>query len=599
MENPSKKQGLNAGAAIPAGLEAVAGPAPDLRPRVAGLSGESASGATLEKLERAAAELKAVQAAPFLKQALNCIRGEDAQGAAKHALKALELDETNGIAWRLLGIAREKAGDFANAISCFEAALQYSPDHGEIANDIGRLAYRLDHKDLAAKLFAHFHQSNPQIADGANNLACVLRDQNLYDDAIGVLKDALGQHQEDPMLWNTLGTVLCEQGDAATSVTFFSEALRLDPQFAKARYNLGNAAMAMGDIDTAEEHCEASMSQSADPSELAMMRMARSTIRLNQGRIGEGWDDYEARLDPYFLEGTHFWIDAPAWTPETDLSGKHLLVMGEQGLGDEVLFSNLLPDLLDAVGPEGKLSIAVEPRLVTLYERSFPTANVGPHATYAVNGRTVRGAPFVEAGDPIDVWTPMGSPLTRFRRSVDAFPDRKSFLKPDVDRIAYWRGVLDNAPAGLKVGILWKSMKLTGSRLRQFSPFETWGEALRTPGVTFVNLQYGDVEAELAQAREMGIELWTPPGIDLKNDLDDLAALTCALDLVLGFANATSNIAAACGARTWWICSPTAWTLLGTDRMPWYPGSRVFAPEVHGEWGPALQGVAKALLAKA
>mgnify|MGYP006173858677 CR=1 FL=1 len=38
--------------------------------------------------------------------------------------------------------------------------------------------------------------------------------------------------------------------------------------------------------------------------------------------------------------------------------------------------------------------------------------------------------------------------------------------------------------------------------------------------MTFVNLQYGDVEQEMAQAKAMGVELWTPPGIDLKNDKD-------------------------------------------------------------------------------
>ena len=74
------------------------------------------------------------------------------------------------------------------------------------------------------------------------------------------------------------------------------------------------------------------------------------------------------------------------------------------------------------------------------------------------------------------------------------------------------------------------------------------------------------------------MDVWTPPGIDLKNDLDDLAALTCALDLVVGQANATTNIAAACGAPTWLISTPGAWPKLGTDRYPWYPQVRVFIP---------------------
>ena len=75
-----------------------------------------------------------------------------------------------------------------------------------------------------------------------NNLACALRDLNRYDEAIEVLKPALTLHPTHPLLWNTLGSVLSEQGDLDTSVVFFDEALRLDPAFAKARYNRGNAS---------------------------------------------------------------------------------------------------------------------------------------------------------------------------------------------------------------------------------------------------------------------------------------------------------------------------------------------------------------------
>ena len=139
-------------------------------------------------------------------------------------------------------------------------------------------------------------------------------------------------------------------------------------------------------------------------------------------------------------------------------------------------------------------------------------------------------------------------------------------------------------------------MKIDGARSRYFSPFAQWEAVLKTPGISFVNLQYGDCAEELARARdEFGVEIWNPPGIDLKDQLDEVAALSCALDLTLGFANATSNIAAACGAPTWIISVPGAWTRLGTDRMPWYPQARIFTPEGFGEWEIIMGEVAQAL----
>ncbi|HEY3798927.1 MAG TPA: flagellar protein FlbA, partial [Caulobacteraceae bacterium] len=82
----------------------------------------------------------------------------------------------------------------------------------------------------------------------------------------------------------------------------------------------------------------------------------------------------------------------------------------------------------------------------------------------------------------------------------------------------------------------------------------------------------------------------------LKQDLDDIAALTSALDLTVGFANATSNIAAACGAPTWIISVPGAWTQLGQrERMPWYPTARVFEPPGFNRWEETMAALAAAL----
>ncbi|HYF23800.1 MAG TPA: flagellar protein FlbA, partial [Caulobacteraceae bacterium] len=60
-------------------------------------------------------------------------------------------------------------------------------------------------------------------------------------------------------------------------------------------------------------------------------------------------------------------------------------------------------------------------------------------------------------------------------------------------------------------------------------------------------------------------------------------------------ANATTNIAAACGAPVWLISTPGAWPKLGTDRYPWYPQARVFNPPAFNQWAPVMDEVAEAL----
>ena len=577
--------------AILAQLRVEAAPSPARL--VVGALGQAGSPSALQKLTAAMAELKALAIQPLLNRAVACLQAEDHQGGAEWAITALEQDERSGFGWYLLAIARERAGDFASSVQAYESALKLLPDHGEIANDMGRLAYRMGMRPQAEKLFRHFLIRHPDHHEGANNLACAIRDQNRPDEAVEILRPAILAHPETPMLWNTMGTVVAEQGDFPNAEVFFREALRLQPEFPKARYNLGNAWLALGAPAEALEACEAALKGVVAEDERQMMRLARSTILMALGRIGEGWEEYEARLHPQFGDVTHFAFEAARWEPGADIGGKTLLVVGEQGLGDEVLFANTLPDVVEALGPQGRLVLAVEPRLVPLFARSFPSASVMPHATFAVDGRIVRLAP--DAG-PVDLWTPMGSLLRQFRTSVEAFPTGPGFLTPDPARVAYWRAMLADAPAGPKVGLLWKSAVKADARHRYFSPFEAWKPVLATPGVSFVNLQYGDCDDEIAWARrELGVEVWTPSGIDLKADLDDVAALTCALDLTLGFCNASLNLAAASGAPTWLISTPGSWPRLGTSRYPWYPQARVFMTPGFGDWDPMMAEVAEAL----
>ena len=510
--------------------------------------------------------------------------------------QVLEADPACGLAWHVVALCRERGGDLNGALSAYETALKLDPKDADLANDLGRLAMQMGLHEVAEQLFRHFIAERPQAVDGPNNLACALRDQLRYGDAVDVLRPAILANPESALLWNTLGATLAEQGETEQSLVFFDEALRLDPAFAKARYNRANIRLSLGDPAGALEDCDTALQSPAmSESERAMMSFARSTMLVASGRLGEGWDAYQARLEPRHVDVTHFAVDDPAWTPDAALEGRRLLVFGEQGLGDEVLFANVIPDVLEALGPDGRLTLAVERRLVPLFQRSFPQAEVGAHATYRVEHQSVRTAPFAR-DRRFDLWAPMGSLLQRFRREVDAFPSRPAYLHANPAQVAYWRETLAELGDGLKVGLLWKSLKISSQRSRFYSPFADWAPVLAIPGVRFINLQYGDCSAELAHAREvLGVDIWTPPGPDLKEDLDEVAALASALDLVVGPANATINLAAACGTPSWFVCPPGGWPMLGTGRYPWYPRARVFSPPGFNRWAPAMAELAQAL----
>ncbi|WP_298159835.1 tetratricopeptide repeat protein [Brevundimonas sp.] len=577
-------------------------------PMAQGSAGDAASPAAIRRLshalsDRKGANLKAQKKAiESLKAAIASIRVGDYDAGARRCLAILQVDEQNGLAWHVLAICREKSGHLSEALNAYDVALRILPEDANIAHDLARLAQKLGHLDIAEKLLRRFLAMEPGHPEGTNNLACVLRDQKRYQEAIDALRDLIQIEQSDPTLWNTLGTVLSDQGQMKESLTFFNEALRIDPAFAKARYNRANALQPLGQPEQALADLDEALKGAESPYEHAMMRMARAMTLMGLGRLKEGFEEYEVRLDPEMPEAMHVVVDAPRWDPATeDIAGKRLLVVGEQGIADEMVFGTCLPDVIEAVGPTGKVFIAVEPRLVDLYQRSFPTTVVGGHRAVRLEGRLTRYCPFMEeigeTEGKADGWTPMASLSAVYRPDIAAFPDRDGYLTPDPDRVAYWRAELEKLGPGFKVGLHWKSLVLTGVRARYFSSFERWEPVLTAPGCIMVNLQCGDVTEDLAAAEAAGVKIWTPP-INLKDDLDDLAALSNALDLVIGPGIAGTNLAAATGARTWLIHAADDWHLLNTDRYPFYPRVRTFATGGFDGWPRAIAEVRAALEAE-
>jgi tetratricopeptide (TPR) repeat protein len=572
-----------------------------IAPAAQGVAGDSASPEAIRKLSRQLANPKLGvktqrKALEKLKAALMAIRAGDFALGGKRALDALKMDETNGLAWHVLAICREKSGDLGQALLAYEAALKLLPNETDVAHDLGRLAQQMGYLEIAEKLLLKYLAADPGHVEATNNLACVQRDQKRYGDAVETLRALLGVEPESPVLWNTLGTVLSDQGDMGTALTFFEEALRHDPTFAKARYNRANARQPLGDAFGALEDIDAALPGAESPYERAMMTMARAMLLMTLGRIPEGFEAYEVRLDPHLPEAMRVAVDAPRWDPKTeDIRGKRLLIVGEQGIADEMVFGTCIGDAIEAVGPEGQVFVAVEPRLIGLFQRAFPTAVVGGHRAVKLEGRITRYVPFVEELEGgVDAWIPMASLLAVFRRSIDAFPERRGYLVPDPDRVARWKAELDRLGPGLKVGLHWKSLVLTGSRTRYFSSFERWRPVLTTPGAVMVNLQCGDVTEDLAAAEAAGVSIWTPP-IDLKDDLEDVAALSKALDLVIGPGIAGTNLAAAVGGTAWMITAPDDWHFLATDKYPFYPHLRFFRRDSFAEWEGAIARIRAAL----
>lgn len=493
--------------------------------------------------------------------------------------------------WRRRGLMLEVAHDLAGALDAYQHALELDPNALETVRALAAVAFRRNMWELAEKFYAYLITHGDQATPVVCAYAATLREQSRCDEAIDLLKSVISQRPMESSLWEGLGTVVAATGNRTTALTFFDEALRLAPDNLHALFNRGCARMDMGETLAGLTDVSTCARAFDDPDNRASAEIVCAHAALALGDLEAGWRWYEGRHKRGTALEVHYDLNLTRRKPGQSIAGKKIFISAEQGLGDEVMYGSILPDIAREAG---HLGIGVEPRLVPLFQRSFPDAAVVAHRTQTIDGRIHRRFPDLKP-DEFDMWALMGDFLTSHRGRIEDFPSRRSFLVPDPHRIAYWQGYFAGLNSRPKIGILWKSLKLSGLRSQFYSPFQQWRDILALPGLQFINLQYGDSTAEMAEGKLMGFDIITPEDIDLKDDLDDLAALTCALDLVLGPSNATSNIAAACGVPVWMLSVARAWPRLGQDHYPWYPSVRLFSSPTFADWQPALDAMHQAL----
>ena len=497
------------------------------------------------------------------------------------ALEKLQADERDAEAWRTLAGCQERLNAWPEAVRCRWAALRLAPERTDWLGDLRRAADRLGDVALTEAMLRQYIEMAPTVEAGPDALAGLLREQRRPEEAIAVLRGAVARIRAPATLLGRLAAILGEQGRMDEALEAVEAALGLAPTWPAGLQNRANIRLALGDIDGALADGAAAIEGSRGV-EQASIRLARALALLRAGRLEEGWRAYGVRFEPDYVGYMRFDIPLPRWTPDQSLAGTRLLLVGEQGLGDEIMFANAIPDVLKQA--DG-LGLAVIPRLVRLFARSFPSAEVTHHYTDVTEAGPRRSVPGIDMSG-YDAYAPLGDLMQRFRRTVADFPNRPSYLTPDPDRVAHWRRTL---PPGRRIGLTWKSRGSLRARSRYYAPFELWRPLFERPDVTVVNLQYGDIGEELEMTSGWGRPLWLPPGLDVENDLDDLAALAAALDGVAGPLNSAVYLSGAAGARVAAASVAEAWPGFGTGTLPWFSGSRLASPPRPGEWREAVE----------
>ena len=502
-----------------------------------------------------------------------------AQAGAEHLERAILLDPKLFEAYNDLGYLYFLQGNHPRAITLYRRALAIAPEPAQARHILGLLLKDTGDRDEG---LVHLREANRLAPDdGAllRSLVVTLVEVGLFDEAVAVAGRAVARNAGSAEAQRCLGYVFQNLHEPANALKCYEEAMRLGSDDADFHNDRAVVMQDLGRLPEAFECYERALARRPD---FPQSVFHRGLARLLTGDYVRGWADYEARhavpgLLPVRPASFPRWDGAP-------LAGRTLLVYGEQGLGDEIMFASCLPQAMAAGGP---CIIECAPKLRGLLARSFPEATVYP----AVPDRRM---PPVIAARPIDFEIAMGSLPRLFRRSLGEFPRHEGYLSADPARVARWRERLARLGDGLKIGISWRGgVHKTRRPLRSLT-LGHWLPILRVPGARFVSLQYtAGAEAEAAQvAKEHGVLVTHWP--DAIADYEDTAALVAALDLVVSVCTAVIHLGGALGRPVWVMAPYSAEWRYGAsgDAMPWYPSVRLFRQPAFGQWEPVISSVA-------
>jgi tetratricopeptide (TPR) repeat protein len=498
-------------------------------------------------------------------------------------------------------IALAGAGDFESSLQCASEAVRLESgnveyrlqmarallalDVPEDALHVLRDAIPLDSKtDLLLKEIGdlHLHLGDyaaatrvaDELAAVGNELEAQLlraraafRDQQ-WETAYRCFQAAQSIEPRDYRGINGMGTVLLCTGSTGAAQKCFEAARQLAPTAYEPMNNLGLTLEREGKLTEAAESYE--MAFQLNP-RATQARFNAALTWLKLGELARGWNAYEIRFKVPELKPMLPNLDEARLWDGRNPQGLDLLVLGEQGFGDQIQFARYLP-LLAARGAH--VHFACAPELLGLFETLagdidlIPMGNAPPAHDWQCGLMSLPGI----------MGTTMGT-----------IPADIPYLAADPAKLEYWRRRI-GADDRLKVGLVWCSSnpyepyKLKNIPLAVFEPI--WSQ----PHIRCFSLQM-----ERSSDEQLPQEV-----VDLAEDIHDFsdtAAALMALDVLVSIDTAAAHLAGALGRRVFLLAKPDAdwrWFTESED-SPWYPTMRIFRKARDSDWDSLVAKLAQSI----
>lgn len=485
-------------------------------------------------------------------------------------------------------LARHQAGDLETAAAGYRDVLALDAEQADALHLLGVIADQQGRPAEAVELIRRAIRRNPNEAGFHGNLGNALLGLQQTAEAELAYHAALALDPAQAEWQYNLANILRERGAVAEAEAAFRAALAIEPQYIEALHNL--AVLYWEERDAPEADALFRQALALAPRNRAL-RMHYGLYCLGRDVFDPGWELYESRWRSGRYDEIDWGEAKPLWRGEA-LEGRHLLLWGEQGVGDQILYGTMLREAITAAqrgALPGHVSVAVSDRLIPLFRRALADLDV-----------QVRARPGAAA--TADLQCPFASLGTLFRRNALSFAGHDgAYLQADSamrdmlrQRYQAWA-----RPGDRLIGLSWRSTNPKLGAAKSI-PLAEMAPLFAVPGITWISVQYGDMTDEIAAA---GAPLHVDPAIDSLRDLDAFAAQLTALDGLVSVSNSAVHMAGALGlpcdlmlargpGRLWYWPRPD---LSDSSQSRWYRSLKLWHQAQPGRWGAPLSALKSAI----
>lgn len=435
--------------------------------------------------------------------------------------------------------------------------------------------------DGSWKIISQFLTDDPNDAKALVTGSFLLRKAGQLPGAYHFAKASTQILPKDAATWINLGHVaaelwLVDEAEAAYKRALACPNAHVGDLEANTLLNLSALYIDCGRYSEALPKAQAVLK--ADPkSGSAKANIGFCQLAMRQWEIG--WTNYRATLGSDWRPKVNY-CGEPEWEGQPNQT---VVLYGEQGLGDEISFASMLPDM---VRHSKKVILDCDPRLKGLFQRSFPQIKV-------YGTRMAKTGKWDIEDRQFDASLALGQIGEYFRTTAASFPGTP-YLVPCPDRKAMWSSLFKGKGKPC-IGIAWRGgVPKTNARNRQLM-LDDLLPVFKSIDAHFVSLQYKDAEKEIAafKMRHPSVDIVQYPWGTLTADYDDTAALVSALDAVVCMQTAVAHTAGALGVPVTVLVPVASQWRYGTahDSIPWYSSLKVIRQQKHGSWRDEIERI--------